>query len=67
MKIGSMVRVTDNITWMDLYAEYGIGIVIDIEPNFYKKGDNRFDRVRVYWIGKNRIDFEPILFLEEIK
>ena len=67
MKIGSMVKIAENVSWMDLYTEYGIGIVIDIETDFYKKGSNKFDRVRVYWVGKNQIDFEPILFLKEIE
>lgn len=62
-----MVRIGDNVSWMNLYAEYGIGVIINIEPGFYRKGNNKFDRVWVYWVGKDQIDFEPILFLEEIK
>ena len=67
MKIGSMVKIAENVSWMNLYTDYGVGIVVDIEPDFYKKGNNKFDRVRVYWAGKNRVDFEPILFLKEIE
>lgn len=67
MKVGSMVRIVESIMWMDLYTEYGIGIIIDIEPGFYKKGENKFDRVWVYWVGRNKIDFEPKIFLEEVR
>ena len=67
MKIGSMVKIAENVSWMNLYTDYGVGIIVDIEPDFYKKGSNKFDRIWVYWVGKNQIDFEPVLFLKEIE
>tara|TARA_Y100001973_G_scaffold73433_1_gene107180 strand:+ start:423 stop:602 length:180 start_codon:yes stop_codon:yes gene_type:complete len=44
-------------------GHWQVGIVVDIDVNF--PGSNK--RIGVFWMGSDRVDFEPPSWLEVVK
>ena len=58
-----MVKMSECVSWMDTYIEYNVGIVIEVEKDYY----GFCDKVKIYWPGLRRFTEEPAQFIKEIK
>ncbi len=65
MKVGDLVHMPSSTIVSGPTADDGhwqVGIVVDADVNF--PGSNR--RIGVFWMGSDRVDFEPPSWLEVI-
>ena len=67
MKVGDLVRPKSQ--WDENFKKkkHSVGILIDIEKDFYRHNDYFQDRLTVWWIQTDMISKEPTAYVEVIK